>query len=291
MSIAVTAATGHVGSRVVRLLVQAGVRPTLLLRDPARLDPGLRDLVEVRPGDLTDPDHVRAATADADALFWLDTTDHAADDPVAASAAQGRVVAGAVRANGIDRTVFLSSIGAERRHGVGHIDGLARIEEELDATGASVLHLRCGYFFTNLLMSLDALRAGALPTTRPPDAPMAWVDPRDIGEVVAARLLSTAWSGRQVQAVHGPEDLAAARVAEILTEATGRKIALQQVTDDEVRAGLRAAGLSERAVDGIVGMTAGTRDGFVAEQPRTAVTSTPTTLGEWAYAHLRPLLA
>jgi uncharacterized protein YbjT (DUF2867 family) len=42
MSIVVTAATGHVGSRVVRLLVQAGVRPTLLLRDPARLDPTAR---------------------------------------------------------------------------------------------------------------------------------------------------------------------------------------------------------------------------------------------------------
>ena len=124
MSIVVTAATGRVGSRVVRLLVQAGVRPTLLLRDPTRLDPDLRDLVEVRPGDLTDPGHVREATAGARALFWLDTTDHAAADPVAASAEQGRIVADAVRANGIDRTVFLSSVGAERRRGVGHIDGL-----------------------------------------------------------------------------------------------------------------------------------------------------------------------
>jgi uncharacterized protein YbjT (DUF2867 family) len=290
MSIVVTAPTGRVGSRVVQLLVQAGVRPTLLLRDPARLDPGLRDLVDTRPGDLTDPEYVRSATAGAHALFWLDTTDHVVDDPVAASAAQGRTVAAAVRENGIGHTVFLSSVGAERRHGAGHLDGLARIEEALDATGANVLHLRCGYFFSNLLVDLDGLRAGALAAARPAGASMAWVDPHDIGDVVAARLLSAAWTGRQVQAVHGPEDLTGTRVAEILTDATGREIAYRSVTDDEVRAGLRAAGLSERAAEGIVGMTAGTRDGFTPEQERTPVTTTPTTLGAWAFEHLRPLL-
>ena len=36
---------------------------------------------------------------------------------------------------------------------------------------------------------------------------MAWVAPRDIAEVAVTRLLSDAWSGRCVQAVHGPADL------------------------------------------------------------------------------------
>jgi NAD(P)H dehydrogenase (quinone) len=39
-----------------------------------------------------------------------------------------------------------------------------------------------------------------------------------------------------------------------------------------------------------VGMSAGLREGFVAEQPRTVVTTTPSTLEGWAAAHLRPLL-
>ena len=63
----------------------------------------------------------------------------------------GATAARAVTQNGIGRTVFLSSIGAEKRSGAGEIDGLARTEEQFDATGASVLHLRCGMFFTNLL--------------------------------------------------------------------------------------------------------------------------------------------
>jgi uncharacterized protein YbjT (DUF2867 family) len=289
-NIAVTAPTGNVGSRVVQLLVQAGVRPTLLLRDPDRLDPGLRPHVEVRIADLTDPDAVLAATAGADALFWLDTTPHFTEDPIADSAALGRTVASAVRTHGIGHTVFLSSVGAERRTGAGHIDGLAAIEQSLDDTGANVVHLRCGYFFTNLLLDLGSLRAGALATTMPPDRPMPWVDPRDVGEVAAARLLARDWTGRVVQAVHGPEDLTYDQVATILSAATGRAVTVAPATDDELRQGLLAAGMSAAAADGIVGMTAGTRDGFSPEQPRDALTTTPTTLAAWAHATLRPLL-
>ncbi|GAA4700546.1 hypothetical protein GCM10023215_44170 [Pseudonocardia yuanmonensis] len=142
----------------------------------------------MRQGDLTDPGFVRGAAAGAAAAFWLDVTPHIADDPVKESAALGEVFAEAAREVG--RNVALSSVGAERRSGAGHIDGLARIEELLDATGVAVTHLRCGYFFTNLLMDVDGLRQGVLTGTRDPEDPMPWVDPRDVGEVAAARLLA-----------------------------------------------------------------------------------------------------
>jgi uncharacterized protein YbjT (DUF2867 family) len=205
--IAVTTPTGHIGSRVVRLLLQAGVAPRVLVRDPSRLGDGVRERVEACTGDLTDAAFLGDALAGVRALFLVDPTPHLADDPVGDSDRFGAQVADAVRRCGVGRVVFVSSVGAERRHGVGHIDGLARIEEHLDATGADVCHLRCGYFFTNLLMDVDALAAGVLSTAADPDAARPWVDPRDIGDVAAARLLSPSWSGRVVQAVHGPDDL------------------------------------------------------------------------------------
>ena len=64
--------------------------------------------------------------------------------------------------------MFQSSVGAEKRHGAGEIDGLARTEETLDATGASVTHLRCGFFFTNLLLDPGALEEGVLRVIMPP---------------------------------------------------------------------------------------------------------------------------
>ena len=112
------------------------------------------------------------STTDAHALFWVDPTDIGAADPNAGlGPARCGYAAAAVRGNGIPHVVFQSSVGAEKRHGAGLIDGLARVEEQLDATGANVLHLRCGYFFSNLLLELDALRAGRAAHHDAPDVP------------------------------------------------------------------------------------------------------------------------
>jgi len=290
MTIAVTTPTGHVGSRVVQLLVQAGVRPVVLARDPGRLDPHVRELVDAVAGDLTDQAYVTAATEGIDALLWVAPDSFAAADPLAELTRMAVHAAAAVRANGIARVVLISSVGAERRHGAGLIDGLARNEEELTATGSNVLILRNGYYFTNLLADLESLRAGVLTTAMPADRPMPWVDPRDVGEIAAARLLAADWTGTEVQAVHGPRDLTWAEVAATVSAATGREIRLEVIGDDDVRAGLGRAGLTPAAVDGIVGMTAGLRDDFTPEQTRDFRSTTPTTLDAWAYEHLRPLM-
>ena len=43
-------------------------------------------------------------------------------------------------------------------------------------------------------------------------------------------------------------------------------------------------------VEGIVGMSVGKREGFTPEQPRSALTTTPSSLVGWAATHLRPVL-
>jgi uncharacterized protein YbjT (DUF2867 family) len=285
--VVVTTPTGRVGSRVATLLVQAGERPVLLARDPDRVDPGLRAAAEVVAVDLTDADAVVRATAGADALYWVDPS-VPADDPVASYARLGEVGARAVRENGIGRVVFQSSVGAEARTGFGEIDGLGRTEDLLDATGAAVTHLRCGYFFTNLLLDLPGVLAGTLSTTLPPDHRFPWVDPRDVGDVAAARLLSTAWAGRRTQGVHGPADLSFGEVAGTLTEVLGRPVRAVQITDQEAAAALRELGLTPAQVEGVVGMLRGQRDGFAPEDPRTPASTTPTTLAAWAQAVLVP---
>jgi hypothetical protein len=85
-----------------------------------------------------------------------------------------------------------------------------------------------------------------------------------------------------VQAVHGPADLTWTDAAAALSTATGRTIEARQITADEQR----AAGLSEVVIEGIIGMSAG----FTPEQPRSALTTTPSSLVGWAATHLRPAL-
>ncbi|RLV55162.1 NmrA family transcriptional regulator [Aeromicrobium phragmitis] len=285
MTIAVATPKGNVGRHVLRLLIQAGERPRALVRDPATLDAEVSGLVDAVAFNAWDEKSVLEATQGLRALYWVSPT--AADrDPLDAHATAARIIRTAVERNDIPRIVFQSSGGAEKRQGVGEIDGLAANELALDASGASVTHLRCGYFFTNLLMDAAAIHEGALTTAMDLDRRLPWVDPQDIAAVAAARLLSTSWSGRVVQAVHGPEDLSFREVAGVLTSVLGRPVEARQVSDDDVRSQLSAFGLSGPQVEAIVLMTAGIRDDYTPEDPRSLVTTTPTTLRSWAAEHL-----
>ena len=139
-------------------------------------------------------------------------------------------------------------------------------------------------------MDLDGLRAGQLTTIRPLDDPMPWVDPRDIATIATLRLLADDWTGRQVQAVHGPADLTWTEAADALSTATGVPIHARRITDSQQRAALRDAGMGEVAIEGIIGMSFGTHEGFTPEQPRSVLTTTPTGLTAWAITHLRQAL-
>jgi uncharacterized protein YbjT (DUF2867 family) len=285
MTIGVATPKGHVGTHVLRLLVQAGERPRALLRDPATLDAEIAEHVDVAVLDAWDEATVVEATSGLRGVYWVSPT-ATERDPLEAHAAAARYISAAVDANGIERVVFQSSGGAEKRHGVGEIDGLAATELALDASSASVTHLRCGYFFTNLLMDADSIHDGVLATAMDIDRPLPWVAPADIAAVATARLLSPSWSGRHVLGVHGPEDLSFRQVAQRLTMILGRTVEAQQLSDDDVRSQLTGFGLPEAHVEAIVMMTVGIRDDFTPENPRSYVTTTPTTLEGWATTHL-----
>ena len=67
MKIAVTGPTGHIGSRLVQHLLDAGADLTLLVRNPDKLSTAVRNRVRVQQGTLEDQDFVRRAVQGADA--------------------------------------------------------------------------------------------------------------------------------------------------------------------------------------------------------------------------------
>ncbi|WP_299050996.1 NAD(P)H-binding protein [uncultured Nocardioides sp.] len=288
-TLALTAPSGHVGRHLLADLVRAGVRPRALTHRAGSVEDALADHVDTRVVDLTDEAATGAVLDGVDALH-LTVPSVPAEDPVAAYERIGAGVAAAVEQHGVARVVLQSSVGAELRHGAGEIDGLARVEERLDATGAAVMHLRCGFFFSNLLLQLDDLRSGEVAVLLPIDRPMPWVAPTDIARVAAGWLLRDDWSGRHVRAVHGPEDLSWDDALARVSAATGHRVVARRVADDDLRATLLGVGLAPGHVEAVLGMSTGLRDGFVPEQVRDATTTTPTTLDAWAYDVLRPLL-
>lgn len=293
MRIAVTTPAGNVGHYLTRILIRGGIRPLLVTRHPENLPAGVREHADVAAADVRYAEQTTAALTGVDALYWVDPPS-AAEDPLADYDRATAALVEAVRRNGISRVVLQSSVGAEKRHGVGEIDGLAATETALDALvdelGLDVAHLRCGYFATNLAMQAEAVRTGRLTTVLPLDLAQPWVAPRDIAEVAATILLDPSWHGRRVQAVHGPEDLSWAQVARILTGELEREVTAERVSDGDMLGALRAMGMTPEQADAMLGMSTGLRDGFEPEQPRSIVTTTPTTLRTWVREELAPMM-
>jgi nucleoside-diphosphate-sugar epimerase len=79
LPVAVTGATGFVGSHLVDALLRAGIRPRALVRDPARLAETARGGVEVVRGDLDDRGALRQLVSGAGTVLHLAGLVRAAD--------------------------------------------------------------------------------------------------------------------------------------------------------------------------------------------------------------------
>ncbi len=91
----------------------------------------MRDHVELAVGDQRDASYVAEVTRGVEAVFWAHPDDFSLPDRDADAERTGEGLAAARRKNRIARVVLLSSIGAEKRRGVGFVDGLARIEHPI----------------------------------------------------------------------------------------------------------------------------------------------------------------
>jgi len=295
MKIAVTTPTGHVGSAVVDFLLEFGgdIRVVLLGRRPEKLQTFVQRGAEMSIGAQDDADYLVKATRGVDALFWATPPGYGSDDVRAFQNRLGKAAATAIRTNKIPRVVNLSSIGAYLDSGVGPINGLHDVEKLLDEVATHISHFRRGFFFENLLWQLDSIRNwGRISLPLSGDRRYPMIATRDIGRVAAARLASQGWTGHTISELHGPADLSFDEVATILSRTLGRKIVFVRCDRDEARRAMIDSAVSENAADLMLEMYEAVETGRLrAMEPRSARTTTPTTLSEFARDVMLPLVA
>jgi len=143
--ILVLGATGRLGERVTRRLVEAGLAVRVLVRDPARLRvPG----VEVMRGDLADPESMKAAVHGVSQVF---STAYGFR-PDAPSGSAERDEAGyasllwVARETGVERIVLTSIHGASRRSPDALLRARGRIEARVRGWGIPSVILRPAAF-------------------------------------------------------------------------------------------------------------------------------------------------
>ncbi|MFC5145198.1 NAD(P)H-binding protein [Streptomyces aureoversilis] len=241
----VLGATGKTGRRVVRALRAAGV--------PAR---AASRSGEVR-FDWTEPGTWAAALEGASAVYLIAPDEGYEAVPV--------FVRQAVEA-GVRRFVVLSG------RGIAHVgpdfgQGMAVAEEAVRGSGAEWAIVRASNFSQNFSEDLwwQPVREGRLGLPIG-DVPEPFVDADDIAEVAAALLTrSGAEHTDDVYEVSGPRGLTFGEAVATIARATGREIAYVELTPEEYRAELLAAGLPEAAATALNALFALHRAGHTAE--------------------------
>ncbi len=157
------------------------------------------------------------------------------------------------------------------------------------AVAPNVVSLRAGFFLENFLSAAPTIAAdGAVYMTLPADRSLAMVSTRDIGDVASDMLLDRTWTGHLVRGVHGAADVTPTDVVRAAAVAIGRPLRYVQVPDEAMRDALLAMGANAHVAEEYPKLMRGlsTLD-YVAER-RTAETTTPTTIDDWARQVLAP---
>jgi uncharacterized protein YbjT (DUF2867 family) len=282
----VCGATGNVGSKIARNLLDAGEPIRVIGRERVRLGPLAAKGAEPWPGDIGDPAFLGKAFAGARGAFVLipprlDALDHRGYQTEIVES-----LASALSKARVPNIVALSSIGAHLSEGTGPIRGLHDLEAKLDTLrDAAVVHLRPGHFMENHLFSIPVIRGqGVNGSPVLPDAPLPMVATKDIADAASRLLLGGTFRGHSVRYLLGPRDLTMSEATRILGKAIGNPgLKYVQFPEEEARRAMIGMGMSRSVVEAMLEMERGFNTGRIhPTQERNAENTTPTTLEEFA---------
>jgi uncharacterized protein YbjT (DUF2867 family) len=233
--ILVTGATGKQGGAVARqLLKQTGFAVRALTRDPAK--PAARALAEsgaeVVRCDLDDLPALKRALEGVHGVFSVQNFYEAGYDR---EVRQGKTLADAAKAAGVEHLVYSSVGSADRQTGIPHFECKWEIERHIHQTGLSFTVLRPVFFMQNWRNYVrEPILHGTLPQPLDPHRRLQQISVDDIGTFAAMAFQNPArWAGRTLELAG--DELTMPQTAEVFTRVLGRRVTYVQVPWDQFR--------------------------------------------------------
>jgi len=292
--ILITAPTSTIGSQLVDLLLEAEAPLRLLVRDPSRLAPSVRERTEVVVGSHGDGAVVDVAADGVDGVFWL--TPNISDAPtLAASFADfARPAAEAFARHDVRRIVGISAIGrgTPQSEHAGCVTASLEMDDVFAASGVPYRAVVSPSFMDNLLNQVDAIKEqGTFSGVISPDLKAPTVATRDLAATSARLLRDTSWTGVGEVACLGPQDLSPDDQAHILSDVLDRSVTYVQTPGHAFKARMTGFGMGDAMAQGLLDMFDAKNAGLDNALPRTAETATPTTFEQWCREVLVPAVS
>lgn len=289
--IVVTTPTGNIGRHVVRHLLDAGEALRLIVRDPSKLPPDVRERVEVVQGSHGDTTVVDQAFRGADAVFWL-CPPTPSPTPAAATVDFARPGAEAMRRHGVSHVVAATTLGRNTpwQERAGNATGSIHMVDLLHTTNAAVRGLALPAFMDNALRQADAIRQGKMLGPIAPDKKLPHTATRDTGAAAARLLIDRSWSGQEDVPVLGPEELSYADLAAIVSAVISREVRYEHQTYEAYKEAAMARGLTDAFAQGYVDMLRAKEEGMDNVASRATAIIGPTSFRQWVEEELQPAL-
>jgi uncharacterized protein YbjT (DUF2867 family) len=233
--ILVTGATGQQGGAVARmLLMHPAFSVRALTRDPAK--PAAQALAqlgaEVVQGDLDDPSSIKRALQGAYGAFSVQNFMETGYD---GEIRQGKTFADAAQAAGVQHFVYSSVVSADRKTGLPHFESKWQIEQHIRQLNLPFTILRPAFFMQNWNAYMrDPILQGTLSLPLAPETSLQQISVNDIGAfALRAFQEPRKWLGRTIELAG--DELTMSEVANLLTQAVGRRVTYVQMPWDQFR--------------------------------------------------------
>jgi uncharacterized protein YbjT (DUF2867 family) len=268
MKFVITGAAGHIAKPLAETLIQHKHGVTVVGRSRANLQGLIDKGANAAVGNLLDAPFLAETLKDADGMYLMLPPMWDAGDQRALAKVYALAFVSAIKKAGLKNVVFLSSYGAHRLNDAGAISAVGIVEQALDTLdGVNVLHLRVGYFYTNLLSSLELVRSqGYLGNLfEIPHGDFTVVHPLDIARTAAQELEALDFKGHSHRYVisdfTGTDEIASAIGNEIGIPA----LEWVKLPATDVKQNLLGFGLAEGTADAYVEMFTALDTGVVFE--------------------------
>ncbi|MFD5145311.1 NAD(P)H-binding protein [Streptomyces sp. NPDC058401] len=286
--IVITAPTGRIGHQVLSALARTDRPLRVIARDPSRLDPAVRERVEVVRGSHGDPEVLAEAFEGADSVLWLVPPDPRTEDALAHYLDFTRPACEALKTRGVKRVVGITSLGRAYGKPAGLLSPAFAMDRLIESAGVDYRALAMPFFMENLLGQAAAIAAGTFFTPNTLDRPLATVATRDIAEAATRLLLDDSWTGQEEVPVMSGDALTPEDMARTMSEVLERPVGAVHADLGTYRTTMAGYGMSGAWAQGLADMAAAQNDGIYDADREAPGTPAPTTFRQWCQEVFKP---